>query len=141
MAGLWLSGAATKGAGAAPLRLAQALATLGDSGHAGQDHAGFTSMRQRVPRRYYRRPFVDWEHTMGAKLEQWRLADQRAHAAEMWLRGFGMRADHAKPPMEDVALARELRDAADRLFEEAMAELQLEVARRAAQPLPDSRAH
>ena len=83
-----------------------------------------------LPQRYYRSPFVDWERTMGTKLEQWRQADRQAHSAELWLYGFGRGRDSA--PAADVAAAKGLREVADRLFDEAMAELQAEITDRVA---------
>lgn len=72
------------------------------------------------------------EHTMGTKLEQWRQADRQAHEAEVWLCGIGKHSEYAPPPVAEVAAAKELRQLADRLFDEAMQELQAEIAGREA---------
>lgn len=65
---------------------------------------------------------------MGTKLEEWRQADRRAHAAEMWLCGGGKQREYAAAPLAEVTAAKELRQVADRLFDEAMQELQAEIA-------------
>lgn len=69
---------------------------------------------------------------MGTKLEEWRQADRRAHAAEVWLCGLGKQREYAPAPLAVLAAAKELRLVADRLFDEAMQELQAEIAGRGA---------
>lgn len=65
---------------------------------------------------------------MGTKLEEWRQADRRAHTAEKWLCGLDKQCEYAPAPIADVAAAKALRQLADRLFDEAMEELQAEIA-------------
>lgn len=69
---------------------------------------------------------------MGTKLEEWRQADRKAHAAEMWLCGVGKQREYAAAPLAEVSAAKELRRLADRLFDEAMQELQAEIGGRGA---------
>jgi len=66
------------------------------------------------------------EHDVGTKFEMWREADRTAHEAELQIRSFGKRYGHLVPEKEG-ARARELRQSADRLFDEAMIELSIEV--------------
>lgn len=63
---------------------------------------------------------------MGIKLKVWQAADRSAHDAEMRIRSFGRRYGHMVLE-EEVARARELRQRADRLFDEAMREISSEV--------------
>jgi len=62
---------------------------------------------------------------MGQKYEEWRRADRRAHEAEM--RSKALTTRHKGIPTPDPQAekeARDLRAAAERLFDEAMAELE-----------------
>lgn len=66
---------------------------------------------------------------MGRKYEKWRLADQRAHEAELRSKALATRRKGVRTPdPEAEKLAKALRAVADSLFDEAMTELEGRVA-------------
>jgi hypothetical protein len=66
---------------------------------------------------------------MGRKYEEWRRADHRAHEAEMRSKALITRRKGVPTPDPDADKeAKDLRAAADRLFDDAMAELNGRVA-------------